>query len=546
MLCYYFPEPLYFLYVPDLPVLLYYTHIPAIVVALVMGIFVLLSDRKALLNQLLFALCISFTVWTLGTLIAWTNIHSDIVLFTWSFLGPTAAFISVFSIYFTHVFLTKKDVGLAQKGIFGVLLLPILVLAPTSYTLSGFNLTNCDSFGFEGVMNTIYYPALGVLAMLWILILLIKHYHGAGVALKRQIILMGTGIELFLFSFFTIGFLGTYLATTGFLPDSELETYGYFGMIVFVVYLSIMIVRFKSFNVSLIASQALVIALLLLIASQFTFARSTTIVVLNSIALFLTAVIGFVLVRSVKREIEQRKHIEMLARDLEKSNKQQVILIHFITHQIKGFVAKSRNIFSMIKEGEYGPVPEAMRPMIEEGFNSDTKGANTIQEILNAANIKNGKVEFKKAPFDLKGLVDDVVIDLKASAEAKGLKLIADTGSEPLTYEGDRGQLVNAIKNLIDNSIKYTPKGEVTVSLAKEEKRIRFVVKDTGVGISAEDMAHLFTEGGHGANSTKINVESTGFGLYIVKSIIEAHGGKVWAESEGEGKGSRFIAELPI
>lgn len=546
MICYFFPEPLYFLYVPDLPVLLYYTHIPAIIVALVMGIFVLLSDRKALLNQLLFALCISFAIWTLGTLIAWTNIHSDIVLFTWSFLGPTAAFISVFSIYFTHVFLTKKDVGLAHKGIFAVLLLPILVLAPTSYTLSGFNLTRCDAFGFEGVMNTIYYPALGVLAMLWTLILLIKHYHGAGAALKRQIILMGTGIELFLFSFFTIGFLGTYLTTTGFLPDSELETYGYFGMIVFVVYLSIMIVRFKSFNVSLIASQALVIALLLLIASQFTFARSTTIVVLNGIALFLTAVIGFVLVRSVKREIKQRKHIEMLARDLEKSNKQQIILIHFITHQIKGFVTKSRNIFASLLEGDYGALPDVMRPMLEEGLRSDTKGVSTIQEILNAANIKSGKVAYTKEPFDLKALVDEIATDLKGSADAKGLSLAVETGTEPMMYPGDRAQLVNALKNLIDNSIKYTPKGEVSVSLTKEEKKIRFVVTDTGVGISAEDMAHLFTEGGHGKNSASINVESTGFGLYIVKNIIEAHEGRVWAESDGEGKGSRFIVELPV
>ncbi len=70
-------------------------------------------------------------------------------------------------------------------------------------------------------------------------------------------------------------------------------------------------------------------------------------------------------------------------------------------------------------------------------------------------------------------------------------------------------------------------------------------MEDSGIGITPEDMKKLFTEGGHGKDSTKVNVESTGFGLYIVKSIIEAHKGKVWAESEGAGKGSRFIIELP-
>ena len=112
-------------------------------------------------------------------------------------------------------------------------------------------------------------------------------------------------------------------------------------------------------------------------------------------------------------------------------------------------------------------------------------------------------------------------------------------------FTGDQMQLENAFKNLIDNSIKYTPQGSIALTLAEESGRIRFTSKDTGVGITPEDMQHLFTEGGHGAESTKVNVDSTGFGLYIVKNIIEGHQGKVWVESEGAGKGSTFIVELP-
>ena len=81
--------------------------------------------------------------------------------------------------------------------------------------------------------------------------------------------------------------------------------------------------------------------------------------------------------------------------------------------------------------------------------------------------------------------------------------------------------------------------------MRQDGRVVHLEIRDTGVGISEEDMKNLFTEGGHGKNSQKVNVESTGFGLYIVKNIIEAHGGKVWAESEGEGKGARFIVELP-
>ncbi len=78
-----------------------------------------------------------------------------------------------------------------------------------------------------------------------------------------------------------------------------------------------------------------------------------------------------------------------------------------------------------------------------------------------------------------------------------------------------------------------------------KSKHFRFSVKDNGIGITPEDMKNLFTEGGHGKESIKTNVHSTGYGLYIAKKIIEAHGGRIWAESDGQDKGARFIVELP-
>jgi len=546
MICHYFQEPSFLIYVPDLPGLIYYAHIPAAVIALLVGIVVLASDRKALLNQLLFGISISFFIWTVSTLILWTNIHSDIMLFTWSFLAPAAAFLSIFSIYFAYVFLTKKDVSLTVKGIFIALLAPLIILAPSSYAIGGFNLVNCDAFGFEGFTNTFYFPALGVVAMIWILGLLVRQYRKTPAGSRTQLVLMGTGIELFLFSFFTTIFLGQYLTTNGFLPDSQLETYGYFGMIVFVVYIAILMVRFSAFHVGLIASQALIIGLLILIGSQFAYVRTTTNLALNGIAFVLTAAIGFILIRSVKREIKQRHQIEALAKDLEKANKQQIILLHFITHQIKGFVTKSRNIFATMLEGDLGKLPDEAKPFVEEGLRSDTKGVETIQEILNAANIQSGKVNYVVTPINLRELTESIVKDLKPAADAKGLtfRLVASEGD--FTVEGDQLQLTNAIKNLIDNSIKYTLEGSVTVCLVREKKTLRLVVKDTGVGITPEDREVLFTEGGHGKESQKVNVESTGFGLYIVRNIVEAHHGKVWAESDGANKGSKFIVELPM
>jgi signal transduction histidine kinase len=200
----------------------------------------------------------------------------------------------------------------------------------------------------------------------------------------------------------------------------------------------------------------------------------------------------------------------------------------------------------MILEGDFGELPDTMRPMIEEGFKSDTAGANTIQEILNASNVKSGAVTYNMAPFNFDDLLHEIIDELKPNADAKGLALKVDTSTGPYEIVGDRMQLHNALKNIIDNAIKYTPSGEVDIHLTKNDTTLKLVEHDTGVGITPEDMQHLFTEGGHGKESIKVNVDSTGFGLYIVKNIIDAHKGHVRAESEGAGKGSTFTIELPL
>src|SRR4029077_9064741 len=103
----------------------------------------------------------------------------------------------------------------------------------------------------------------------------------------------------------------------------------------------------------------------------------------------------------------------------------------------------------------------------------------------------------------------------------------------------------HVLRNLVDNAVNYTLSGKIEVSLDKKDGKYVFAVKDTGVGISDEDKVRLFTEGGHGKESQKVNVHSTGYGLFIAKNIVTAFGGTIRAESEGPGKGSTFIVELP-
>lgn len=234
-----------------------------------------------------------------------------------------------------------------------------------------------------------------------------------------------------------------------------------------------------------------------------------------------------------------------LTKELEKANAAQESLLHFISHEVKGYLTESQAGFASIIEGDYGPVSEKLTTMAKGALTSVRRGVATVMDLLDASNFKKGTMSFAKNEFDLRKSVREVVAELKASADEKHLTIDLAIGEGAYTFKGDEDKTRrHVIRNLIDNAIKYTPHGTVRVELTDGEK-LHFKVKDSGVGITNEDMRNLFTEGGHGKNAAKINVHSTGYGLFIAKEVVEAQGGKIWAESEGEGKGSTFVVEFP-
>ena len=271
-------------------------------------------------------------------------------------------------------------------------------------------------------------------------------------------------------------------------------------------------------------------------------------ILLQGSVFLLTLVIGVMLISSVIREVEQREKIEALAKELEQTNEQQTVLMHFVTHEVKGFLAKDEGAFASLLDGDFGALTPELRPFVERALAETRTGVESVLNILKASNQKKGTTEYKKESFDLAALTADAVQKARLHAEQKGLSLAltADPAGAPYTIVGDKAELGDhVLRNLIENAIAYTPSGHISVSLAKKQGRIALTVTDTGVGITDEDKKRLFTEGGHGKDSQSINVHSTGYGLFIAKNIIMAHNGTIRAESAGQGKGSTFVVELP-
>jgi signal transduction histidine kinase len=140
-------------------------------------------------------------------------------------------------------------------------------------------------------------------------------------------------------------------------------------------------------------------------------------------------------------------------------------------------------------------------------------------------------------------LTASVVEFLRPKAEEKRLKLAVDIQPD-LFALADEEKFKEVLMNFIDNAIKYTPSGSVRVHLAAEDGAVRVAVEDTGYGLTATDREQLFEKFARGSASKQVQV-STGLGLYVCRRLVEAMGGRIWAESKGPGKGSTFLFTLP-
>ena len=115
------------------------------------------------------------------------------------------------------------------------------------------------------------------------------------------------------------------------------------------------------------------------------------------------------------------------------------------------------------------------------------------------------------------------------------------------TVKIDENKFEQVIGNIIDNSIKYTPEGEITVTLSRPDgKTARLEVTDTGVGIDPDEIPKLFAKFKRAKGAEKVSVSGSGLGMYLAKKITEDHGGTISVRSEGEGKGTTFVVELPV
>lgn len=207
----------------------------------------------------------------------------------------------------------------------------------------------------------------------------------------------------------------------------------------------------------------------------------------------------------------------------------------------------------MLIEGTYGKVGErAVRPL-ENVYKSNERLIKLVNDLLSVSRIEAGRVELELKPEAVEDIISSVVGELENEAKKKGLELKWEKPKEPLPkFLIDKEKIRQVFLNLVDNAIRYTNHGQVAVkvktqiSKVKDKGEIIIKIKDTGEGLTKEEIAKLFESFSRASAGSRLWTEGTGLGLYVAKKFVQMHHGRIWAESAGKGKGSTFYIELPM
>jgi signal transduction histidine kinase len=226
-----------------------------------------------------------------------------------------------------------------------------------------------------------------------------------------------------------------------------------------------------------------------------------------------------------------------LEKELDKMKEE---FLHSITHDLRNPMTSIRGFLKFLLDGVAGEITEQQRNMLEVMNRASLRLLGLINDILDIAKMESKGVTMTVAPCDLKVIVQHTLETAQGQALKKSIHLATDAPEHLAPINGDPELLERVFTNLIGNALKFTPdNGVVSVSITDEPGQLHIAITDTGEGIPPEHIEDIFNKFHQVAGQRK---GGTGLGLTISKHIVEAHGGRIWAESKlGFGAAFHFV-----
>jgi len=376
---------------------------------------------------------------------------------------------------------------------------------------------------------------------------LFEKYLKSSSILKIQLryMLLGIGISATLGCIFNL-----------FLPwfgDFRFNWLGQVTTLFMVAFISYAISRYGLMDIRIVLTELFVVLIALVLLAELILSKSFYEILFRGGIFLAFCFLGYLLMKSVFKEIKAREKLQEMAQKLEKAYEElkridlaKSEFISIASHQLRTPLTVIKGYFSLLSDGTYGNFNEKMGKVFKNVYQANERLIGLINDLLDMSRMELGKMQFNFKEISIEDIIDSVVEELKIIAQQKNLLLNWKKAAIPQKkIWGDSDKLRQVILNIIDNAIKYTNRGDITIDLKTLDSKLEVKVSDTGMGIRKDDLETIFKGFERGELVQRINPEGVGLGLNIARKIIEAHKGKIWAESKGEEKGSTFYIELP-
>ncbi len=522
------------------------------ILGVALGVAVFLQNPRDTVNRLFAVMILFMLTWVNFAYIPRIIGHENAVLalvllkIAWFATPPFFTFL-----YFLATFLT----GSQYK--YRPLHFTIGILGLGIGFLTGFTNLVVESLGFrEGAVRINYgdamWPFLGIITLIIASTIFITYrgYFGLPQNRKLQLQYFIAGLSIFY-----VANLIFNISLPIFFDIVRWYWIGDYSTLIVLSLTGYAIVKQELFGIRVILTSLLVALIILLLAvDTIIYTEDLPAKFAKGITLIIFIYFAYLLIRSVHREIRQREELQSLTKRLEAANVELKRLdraksefVSIASHQLRTPLTAIKGYLSLALGGSYGKFPERAQKPIAKVYESNERLIRLVNDLLSLSRIESGKMELELQRADLTEIIQSVVDELQVKARQKDLKLSFQKSATALPSTWlDKEKIRNVILNIVDNAIRYTEKGSIQVKQAKSENTLLLSVADTGEGMTKEEIARLFESFSRGQAGQKLATEGAGLGLYIARQFARMHGGRVWAESPGKGKGSTFFITLPF
>jgi signal transduction histidine kinase len=572
------------------PILVLSVHAIGILVAVFFGVLALFHDSKSATNRALAILMLGTVLWDINNFLIFASTSAAFTIF----IARTQMVFATMQIFSTLLFVyTFPKSSISPKKwqvvLFSVAAISALAMSPFLFNLDINNLYPATVIPISKASSLD--PPWGIIFSVVVFLtvfIAFRRYRAA----KKEEKAPFAAVLFGMVSTFILLFITQYLLINVF-GIIDFNFYGPLFLMPLVIGTGYAIVKHHLFNIKTVATEILIFSTWMILFIRVFFEKSIQSAIVDLVILSGVVVVGIFLIKSVLNEVRQKEKLAELNTRLDKVNAELTDLNDHLEQKVAAQTQEIKRAYEVEKKArteleeldkakdqfilttqhhlrtpltiakgylqsfitkKFQLLDEEGKTFINKVQESTDKIASLVNEFLDISQMEVGKSIINRQLIKPKDVIQDIITELEPEITKK--KLSVDTAQiQDATLSADPQKLGAALTNLLDNSVKYnheggsiTIKGEKIRHPIERDKEIyRLTIEDTGMGLTAEELAHLFTQYfQRGKEAEKVNTTGRGIGLVVTKNIIQAHQGRIYAESEGRGRGARFVVELPF